>query len=1116
MVRFTFHSYLSLIFLLLFFFLHINSLKATNDIVQGSVSFEEKVRNQPEIISLTKKQQEDIPHYKDHKPGTAMKGGYGIPAELTPDNAGFFEKSGDSLLVWKVLVESPGSISMGLVLNNILLGDHSELVVYSMDKTHMAGPYTHKDNNEHQILSTPLFPTEKLIIQYTEPLKMVQGDEEKEMKMRDSHFYVSEIIHIYQGGLFSDEKNLGSSGSCQVNINCSEGDQWQRQKRGVARILMRTEDDENEEISYSWCSGSLINNTAHDGTPYFLTAGHCGDKADTEDRLYWQFYFNFERPDCANEGSPEYNMLTGCSLLSSAQITSGSDFRLLLLNQKPPKHWLPYYNGWSRLDEPAQSGAGIHHPEGDAKKISTFNNELNSTTPTISEQQMAPNSAWQLNWSPTDNGHGVVEGGSSGSPLFNEFGLIVGTLTGGSSSCTNPYTPDYYGKFSYHWDKNGVVDVRQLMPFLDPLETDETEISGFDPYYQEFSSPGFAKTNYDTEENHVKVQWYAPGNAPNDPGWFKYIEDYTHLSWGTPERATFFNSDIMGFSYPVTLSKVSHTFVEHESYPWPNDQFRFKIYDSDGRTLLYESEELTAEHFQEYIYTLEEPIILNDHFYVAVRSVDPSGHPSSLMRTINFGQGISFIGEMDSWSAHQDESQAFAHLTGIYIEESKKKNPLVFSQVNPSGSSNQPMVSDKTITVSNTEQDIIRYRVYKNDQMIYETETPDILNFIDEDVNTGISRYHVTAVYEQEDELFESEPSNIATMLISETCQEQIAEFPYAQIFDEQILPDCWSQYTSGNSSWELTALANFNENAIAPQAGNNFLTISPDDDAQQEWIVTPFIDMSTLNQPAMRFSLISEAPDDDSKNALRVMIRTQNNSFREIWSIKGNESGYEGAWGKVVLNLSKYTQTEAPVQIAFLYEGENGRSYGIDNIELYNGQLYNLTLRTEPEDSDFLPGQVTGAGRYLEGEKVILRAYPNILHYFKNWETNTEVLSDDDVYHYTMPASGKTIKAIFVYSTTNAEDNISSVTAAEDNYHVYPNPSTGIFTVRSSEISTDIHISVYDIRGSEILKKQMPKLLQNETLNIDLSGQKAGLYFLVVETAAHREVKKISLQFAD
>ncbi len=1112
MVRFTFHSYFTLISLLLFF-LQMNSLEATNDILQGSVSFEEKVRNQSEIISLTNKQQEDIPLNKNHKPGTAMKGGFGIPVELTPDDTGFFEKSGDSLLVWKVLVESPGSVSMGLVLENFLLGDHSELVIYSADETFIAGPYTHKDNNDYQILSTPAFPVEQLIIQYTEPLNLSREDEK--MKIRDSHFYVSEIIHIYQGGLFSDEKDLGSSGSCQVNINCSEGDQWQRQKRGVARILMRTEDDENEEISYSWCTGSLINNTAHDGTPYFLTAGHCGDEADTEDHLYWQFYFNFERPGCSNQGTPEYNMITGCSLLASAGITSASDFRLLLLNQTPPKHWLPYYNGWSRLDEPAQSGAGIHHPAGDAKKISTFTNELNSTTPTISEQQMAPNSAWQLNWLPTDNGHGVVEGGSSGSPLFNEYGLIVGTLTGGSSSCTNPYTPDYYGKFSYHWDKNGVVDVRQLVPFLDPLETGETEIPGFDPYHNEFRSPGFVQTLYNNEENLVSVQWYAPGNAPNDPGWFKYIEDYTHLSWGTPERATFFNSDIMGFSYPVTLSKVSHTFVEHESYPWPNDQFRFKIYDSDGRTLLYESEELTAEHFQEYIYTLEEPIILNDHFYVAVRSVDPSGHPSSLMRTINFGQGISFIGEMDSWSAHQDQSQAFAHLTGIYIEGSKKKNPVVFPQINSSGFAHQKMPSDKTTTVARTEQDPVQYRLYRNDQMIYETETFDSLEFTDQDVNTGLYRYYATALYEEEDSTYESDPSNVATMLITEDCAEQIVEFPYAQIFSDDILPDCWSQYSSGNSSWELTALANFNENDIAPQTGSHFLTIAPDSENQQEWIVTPFIDVTSLNQPAMRFSLISEAPDDDSKNALRVMIRTQNNSFREIWSIKGNESGYEGAWGKVVLNLSKYTQTEAPVQIAFLYEGENGRSYGIDNIELYNGQLYNLTLRTEPEDSDFLPGQVTGAGRYLEGEKVILRAYPNILHYFKNWETNTEVLSDEEVYRYTMPASGKTVKAMFVYSTTSAEEDLSGNSTA-DIYTVYPNPSTGIFTVGSPEASANIQVSVYDVRGSEILQKQIANLLQGETLEIDLRGQKAGLYFLVVETAARREVKKISLQFAD
>jgi len=53
-------------------------------------------------------------------------------------------------------------------------------------------------------------------------------------------------------------------------------------------------------------------------------------------------------------------------------------------------------------------------------------------------------------------------------PIFNNNGLVVGTLTGGSSYCTSPTSPDAYGKFSYHWTSNGTTNDKQLKPWLAP------------------------------------------------------------------------------------------------------------------------------------------------------------------------------------------------------------------------------------------------------------------------------------------------------------------------------------------------------------------------------------------------------------------------------------------------------------------------------------------------------------------------------------------------------------------------------------------------------------------------------------------------------------------------
>jgi hypothetical protein len=153
----------------------------------------------------------------------------------------------------------------------------------------------------------------------------------------------------------------------------------------------------------------------------------------------------------------------------------GSDFYLLKLNNDVPKNYYSYFEGWTAEDQASASGVGIHHPQGDLKKISTY------TQPTVTASwESTPNTHWKVGWVPTANGHGVTEGGSSGSPLFNESGYMVGTLTGGESSCDSisRTKPDFYGKMSYHWTSNGDTDTLQLKPWLDPDNTGTLVMGG--------------------------------------------------------------------------------------------------------------------------------------------------------------------------------------------------------------------------------------------------------------------------------------------------------------------------------------------------------------------------------------------------------------------------------------------------------------------------------------------------------------------------------------------------------------------------------------------------------------------------------------------------------------
>jgi hypothetical protein len=235
----------------------------------------------------------------------------------------------------------------------------------------------------------------------------------------------------------------------------------------------------------------MINNTAEDYTPYVLTAWHCGEPSAGATLSGWVWYWKYQKTTCnpgagnqTNQGTGNKTMGGGTVKASSGSGTlnnppgnnqvAGSDFYLVQLQTSPPSSYDAYYAGGDRSNVAATSGVGIHHPSGAAKKISTYTASLNSAT----YNGGASNAHWSVKWSSTSNGHGVTEGGSSGSPIFNENGHVVGQLSGGSSYCTNTNGSDLYGKFYSNWDLNGTTSGSQLEPWLDPSSTGTTTLDG--------------------------------------------------------------------------------------------------------------------------------------------------------------------------------------------------------------------------------------------------------------------------------------------------------------------------------------------------------------------------------------------------------------------------------------------------------------------------------------------------------------------------------------------------------------------------------------------------------------------------------------------------------------
>ena len=410
----------------------------------------------PNSIALEEEDKEDAMKGKPYRYAVLLD------CDIDPSKDGLWETMDNGNKVWRLNIRSEGAQALGLYYDAFWIPSNGELYIYNSDKTKLLGAYTNANNHESGVFANEIIEDSKITLEY------IQKGEGQPI------IHINQVSYAYRSiKTTRDINNFGDSGSCEVNVNCSpEGDDWQDIKRAVCRISLKIGNNN------FWCSGSFINNTAEDCKPYILTADHCTYDDDNNvyasqnDMNQWVFYFNYEASECENpSSSPSSNTMTGCSKISNSSATGNisgtSDFHLLELNDTPPYDYGLFAAGWDRTTTPSANGVGIHHPAGDIKKISKYTQSASSS-----------GYDWRVKWTGTENGHGVTEGGSSGSPLLNANKQIVGDLSTGSSYCAFTNGSDFYGKFSYSWNQNGNSSNRQLKPWLDPNNSGVTTLDG--------------------------------------------------------------------------------------------------------------------------------------------------------------------------------------------------------------------------------------------------------------------------------------------------------------------------------------------------------------------------------------------------------------------------------------------------------------------------------------------------------------------------------------------------------------------------------------------------------------------------------------------------------------
>ena len=412
---------------------------------------------------------------------------FGFPHEVSIDFLKQAKKDilSDGTVLFRLKIIAPEATTINLTYSDFYLPQGAKYFIYAENRSEVIGAFTNRNNKEDGLFATGLIRGESIILELQVPGYLVE----------QTHIVIATVVHGYKDvfNSYNNWEDFGSSGACNINVKCPEGEPWENEIRAAAMILTAG--------GSRLCSGAMVNNVRQDLTPYFLTANHCLISSPNT----WIIMFNYQSPTCANIDGPLNYTVSGTQTKAN---NSASDFALLLLNESPPDTYYVHYAGWSAIDVTADSGVGIHHPSGDIKKISfsgqAFEHDTWSGTPA--------NSHWRVRWHPAGL-RGVTEPGSSGSPIFDQNHRIVGQLHGGPSSCTASDKSDLYGKFSMSWNY-GTTPSTRLKDWLDPDNTGTLILDGWDPSM--VPPDTVAPTTItdlqvvDPTSNSLKLIWTAP------------------------------------------------------------------------------------------------------------------------------------------------------------------------------------------------------------------------------------------------------------------------------------------------------------------------------------------------------------------------------------------------------------------------------------------------------------------------------------------------------------------------------------------------------------------------------------------------------------------------------
>src|SRR5262245_23239995 len=358
----------------------------------------------------------------------------GVPRRI---DDGIFLATPAGGFVWAVAIRSENAGALRLRIGQVDLPSDADLFLFTTDGQAF-GPYMKKGpNGDGDFWTHTTFGSDAILL-----LRHYGPDGAADLT--SVSFPIEEVGHI--GPHFApvpvEQAFCSFNAPCIENASCHTGTPADGARNGIALM---------QWISGAFintCTGGLLNDTVSTSQiPYFLTANHCISSSGTASNL--QTYFQFSL-SCGSTNCPAQTNPGGIQRLGATIKTTGTtgDFTLLQLNQAPPAGSV--FLGWNNTPIANTNNAQLYrisHPAWAPQAYS--DGRVDTSAPTCT--------GWPRGeriYSRTLTG--ATEGGSSGSPVLNASGQVVGQLSGAcgvnpNNTCDNTTTATVDGAFASYY-----------------------------------------------------------------------------------------------------------------------------------------------------------------------------------------------------------------------------------------------------------------------------------------------------------------------------------------------------------------------------------------------------------------------------------------------------------------------------------------------------------------------------------------------------------------------------------------------------------------------------------------------------------------------------------------